>query len=54
MENGVTIVENPPLARSLYASVEIGDEIPANLYRAVAEVLAHVFKLMNAYSVRRP
>lgn len=43
----VPIVENPPLARSLYKSVEVGHEIPANLYRAVAEVLAYIFRLMN-------
>ena len=41
------IVENPPLARSLYQSVEPGQEIPAHLYRAVAEILAYIFKLMN-------
>ena len=43
-EHQVPIVENPPLARSLYKSVEIGHEIPAHLYRAVAEILAFVIK----------
>lgn len=47
IENAVPIVENPPLARALYKSVEVGGEIPANFYRAVAEVLAYVFKVMN-------
>lgn len=47
-EHGVPLVENPPLARALYQSVEEGREIPAELYEAVAEVLAYV------YSLRRP
>lgn len=44
MEHGVPIRENKPLARALHASVEIGRPIPVDLYRAVAEVLALVFK----------
>ena len=44
-EAGVPLVENVPLARGLYASVEVGDEIPVELYQAVAEVLAYVFSL---------
>jgi flagellar biosynthesis protein FlhB len=47
VENGVPIVENPPLAQALYKSVEVGQEIPPQLYRAVAEILAYIFKLMN-------
>jgi flagellar biosynthetic protein FlhB len=47
IENQVPIVENPPLARSLYESVEVGQEIPPNLYHAVAEVLAYIYRLMN-------
>jgi flagellar biosynthetic protein FlhB len=43
-ENGVTIVENPVLARTLYYSTDIGDLIPEDLYQAVAEILAFVFK----------
>lgn len=43
----VPIIENPPLARSLYKSVEVGQEVPAALYRAVAEVLAYLYRLMN-------
>jgi flagellar biosynthetic protein FlhB len=47
IENQVPIIENPPLAQALYRSVEVGQEIPANLYRAVAEILAYVYRLMN-------
>lgn len=44
-ESGVTVVENPPLARNLYKMAEIGDEVPQDLYQAVAEILAYVYKL---------
>ena len=44
-EHKVTIVENPPLARSLWASVEVDETIPADLYKAVAEVISYVFRL---------
>lgn len=44
-ENNIPIVENKPLARELYASVEIGRTIPENLYHAVAEILAFVYKI---------
>jgi flagellar biosynthetic protein FlhB len=47
VENEVPIIENPPLARALYQSVEVGQEIPPQLYRAVAEVLAYIFKVMG-------
>jgi flagellar biosynthetic protein FlhB len=43
----IPIVENPPLARSLYRMVAVGHEIPKELYRMVAEVLAHVYSLRN-------
>jgi flagellar biosynthetic protein FlhB len=43
-ENGVEIVENPPLAQSLYAMCEVDDEIPADLYQAVADVLVFVYR----------
>jgi len=43
-ENGVTIVHEPPLARSLYRDVEIGSMIPEQFFHAVAEVLAFVFR----------
>ncbi|MEZ5542614.1 MAG: flagellar biosynthesis protein FlhB [Pseudomonadota bacterium] len=41
----VTIVEAPPLARALYFSTDIGEEIPAGLYIAVAQLLAYVYQL---------
>jgi flagellar biosynthesis protein FlhB len=47
IENQVPIIENPPLAQALYASAEVGQEIPPQLYRAVAEILAYIYKLMN-------
>ena len=46
-ENNVEIVENKPLARMLYHNVDIGSEIPPELYQSVAEVLAMVYKLKN-------
>ncbi|MDD5722902.1 MAG: flagellar biosynthesis protein FlhB [Syntrophales bacterium] len=45
MANGITIVENKPLARVLYKAVGVEQVIPENLYRAVAEVLAYVYNL---------
>jgi flagellar biosynthetic protein FlhB len=47
VEHQVPVIENPPLAQALYKSVDVGQEIPAHLYRAVAEILAYIFKLMN-------
>ncbi len=44
-ENGVPVVRVPPLARALHAHAELGREIPAPLYTAVAEVLAYVYQL---------
>lgn len=44
-QHGVPIVQRPPLARALYASVEVGQEIPPQFYRAVAELLAYVYQL---------
>ncbi len=46
-EHHIEIVENKPLARMLYANVDIGQEIPPELYQAVAEVLAMVYNLKN-------
>ena len=43
-EHNIAIVENKPLARMLYANVDIGQEIPPELYQAVAEILAAIFK----------
>ncbi len=42
-EHRVPVVPNPPLARALYRSVEVGQPIPSTLYQAVAEILAYVF-----------
>ena len=47
LEHQVPIVENPPLARALYESADVGQEIPSSLYRAVAEILAYIYRLMN-------
>ncbi len=46
-ENNVEIVENKPLARMLYANVDIGQEVPPELYQSVAEVLAMVYKMQG-------
>lgn len=43
----IPIIENKPLAQALYHSVDVGQEIPPNLYRAVAEVLAHIYRTLN-------
>jgi flagellar biosynthesis protein FlhB len=47
VEHQVPVIENAPLAQALYKSVEVGQEIPPHLYRAVAEILAYIFRLMN-------
>lgn len=46
-DNNVEIVENRALARMLYFNVEVGDQIPPELYQMVAEVLAYVYKIKN-------
>lgn len=46
-DNKVQIVENKPLARTLYSTVDIGETIPPELYQAVAEILAFVYKIKN-------
>lgn len=45
MRHGVPVIESPPLARSLFRQVAVGQDIPGDLYRLVAEVLAHVYAL---------
>ncbi len=52
-ENRIPILERPPLARALYKSVEVGQEIPEEHYAAVAEILAYVYEL-SGKSRRRP
>ena len=49
-ENDVPIVENKPLAQTLFKSMEIGALVPPDLYKAVAEVLAYVYKLKGKRS----
>lgn len=44
-EHGVPIIENPPLARALHATVDVDEEIPAEHYKAVAEVIGYVMRL---------
>jgi flagellar biosynthetic protein FlhB len=48
LEHTIPLVENPPLAQALYKGVDVGKEIPAHLYRAVAEVLAYIYRLTRA------
>jgi flagellar biosynthetic protein FlhB len=50
---GVPIIENPPLARSLYKMVEPGQSIPFDLYAAVAGILAFLYRQKVEESVRR-
>jgi flagellar biosynthetic protein FlhB len=42
---GVAVVPDPPLARALYASVDVGQAIPEELYQAVAQLLAYVYRV---------
>lgn len=51
-EHDIPIVENPPLARALYATVEIDEEVPEEHYRAVADVISYVMKLAAKRSWR--
>ena len=51
---GVPVLEEPPLARALYAAVPVGQYVPANLFHAVAEVLAWVYSLRQRTGGRRP
>jgi flagellar biosynthetic protein FlhB len=52
-EHDVPVVENPPLARTLHASVEVDQAIPPEHYKAVAEVIGYVLKLRRAVPARR-
>jgi flagellar biosynthetic protein FlhB len=52
-EHHVPIVEAPPLARALYRHAEIGSQVPAALYTAVAEVLAYVYQLNQYFAADR-
>ena len=46
-EHNIPIMENPPLARALYDKVELDSPVPPNLYAAVAQVIAFIYKLKN-------
>ena len=48
-EYDIPIMENKELARNLYAAVDVGQEIPAALYQAVAEILAYIYRLKSNY-----
>jgi len=50
----VLVIESPKLARALYANTEVSDEIPHQLYAAVAEVLAYVFQVRNFTAASGP
>ena len=52
-ENGVPLVENVPLARTLYKHVKVGQMVPRSLYQAVAEVLAYVYRIKGKRSVTK-
>lgn len=53
-QQGVPVIENKPLARALFKGVKIGDPIPSKLYRAVAEILAYVYRIrQNTGGVKR-
>jgi len=52
-ENSVPIVEEPPLARALYAAADVDDYVPENLYHAVAEVLSYVYQLQGRVTSAR-
>jgi flagellar biosynthetic protein FlhB len=52
-EHGVAIFSAPPLARALFRSTELDQEIPENLFVAVAQVLAYIFQLRQAAAGHR-
>ncbi|MEV4422996.1 flagellar biosynthesis protein FlhB [Patulibacter sp. NPDC049589] len=51
-EHGVHVTENPPLARALHRQVEVGHAIPEELFQAVAEVLAYVYRVSRRHGRR--
>jgi flagellar biosynthesis protein FlhB len=52
VENEVPVIENPPLARALYEAIEVGRAISPEFYKAIAEILAYVYRMMGR-SVQR-
>jgi flagellar biosynthesis protein FlhB len=53
MEHGIPIVENPPLARAIHATVEIDQEVQPEHYKAVAEVIGYLMRLNKSFGVKR-
>ncbi|MGB8274691.1 MAG: flagellar biosynthesis protein FlhB [Alphaproteobacteria bacterium] len=51
-DNDVVVMENPPLAQALYATVDLDEEIPAEHYKAVAEIIGYVFRLKKKVIAR--
>ena len=47
-EHGIAVVPDPPLARTLYGSVDVGKMIPETLFQAVAQLLAYVYRVAGA------
>ncbi len=47
MENQIPIIENPPLARALYEAIDVGRAVSPEFYKAIAEILAYVYRLMG-------
>ena len=52
-DHQIPVIQNPPVARLLYREVDVGSEIPGNLYQAVAEILALVYRLQEKERLRR-
>ena len=52
--NGIPLLERPPLARALYRTVEVGQDVPEEYYAAVAEILAYVYEISGKSRVRVP
>jgi len=51
-EHGIPVIQNPPLCRAIYKATRIGQEIPTDLYEAVAEILAFVYRLRTSGALR--
>ena len=51
-ENRIIIVENKPVARALYEAVDVGGAVPAELYQAVAEIIAYVYRIKHRRTIR--
>ncbi|MCA9849654.1 MAG: EscU/YscU/HrcU family type III secretion system export apparatus switch protein, partial [Dehalococcoidia bacterium] len=51
-EHGIPVIQNAPLCRAIYKATRIGQEIPVDLYEAVAEILAFVYRLRSRGALR--